>query len=228
LHADIYLSYVFLRFSAGAGTFKICVGIQMRFAMLCLISAMATALCAVVAAAWVRSAWRTDEFAVAGQRKYFVQSYGGKLGFGVARWWTYSGADALEVANRNGPHTDPPMVETRYPRRVIVNGGFYRLTDLQSGWFGSSRQGISNLSRGRFTSEWADIVYLPHWAAIAALLPFALAAVPGLMARRRRRRLRRAMRCENCGYDLRATPGKCPECGSVVGNPKSETRNPNE
>jgi hypothetical protein len=32
--------------------------------------------------------------------------------------------------------------------------------------------------------------------------------------RQRRRRLARNL-CPDCGYDLRATPGKCPECGHI-------------
>jgi hypothetical protein len=52
---------------------------------------------------------------------------------------------------------------------------------------------------------------LPFWA-LAGLT----AAPPAtwLFARHRRRRLdaRRGV-CRQCGYDLRATPGRCPECG---------------
>jgi hypothetical protein len=49
---------------------------------------------------------------------------------------------------------------------------------------------------------------------------FALTAVlPGVrlvrMVARRRRLARRPGFCAGCGYDLRATPGRCPECGRV-------------
>jgi hypothetical protein len=57
------------------------------------------------------------------------------------------------------------------------------------------------------------MLILPHWFVLA------LAAVTGsimpLRVARRRRFSRRGL-CPRCGYDLRATPDRCPECGDVV------------
>jgi hypothetical protein len=53
---------------------------------------------------------------------------------------------------------------------------------------------------------------VPYWAVMVLLL--ALPARVAWRARRRGRRLGRGQ-CPACGYDLRATPGRCPECGAV-------------
>ena len=58
---------------------------------------------------------------------------------------------------------------------------------------------------------------IPYWfpAVIAAGLPVIWLALAG----RRHRRRRRMGCCPRCGYDLRATPDRCPECGGRGGGP---------
>jgi hypothetical protein len=57
-----------------------------------------------------------------------------------------------------------------------------------------------------------EAVVLPDWALIAAT-----ALMPAACVVRFSRRLRRTARglCPACGYDLRATPERCPECGTI-------------
>ena len=68
-----------------------------------------------------------------------------------------------------------------------------------------------------------QVVVVPYWALVllSALLPlYVMSRLPGVL--RRRRRLKRRL-CVECGYDLRASKDRCPECGAVilppVGNP---------
>jgi hypothetical protein len=59
---------------------------------------------------------------------------------------------------------------------------------------------------------------IPYW-----LMLVLLGAPPAYLARRRRRKkLREKMRmCPTCGYDLRASPVQCPECGTTLGQHES-------
>ena len=64
-----------------------------------------------------------------------------------------------------------------------------------------------------YTREW--IVKVPCWAIVIACV------MPTLVCARRWWLRRRASSagsapCVTCGYDLRATPGRCPECGTVA------------
>ena len=54
------------------------------------------------------------------------------------------------------------------------------------------------------------------------LLTLVMPAVLALRFVRRRRRILRGEHgcCFNCGYDLRATPDRCPECGTIPGKLK--------
>jgi hypothetical protein len=71
-----------------------------------------------------------------------------------------------------------------------------------------------------FTIGERRVFQIPYWA-----IALATSAAPAAAVRRAWLRRRQTLRnlCVNCGYDLRATPGRCPECGGTRGGQTSGT-----
>ena len=92
----------------------------------------------------------------------------------------------------------------------------WRRSHNQPGGWGGAHLRRDWYGRFRFGSRQA---WVPWWSACAALalLPacrlICRAAVAADRILGERRRAREGL-CPTCAYDLRATPGRCPECGS--------------
>ena len=65
-------------------------------------------------------------------------------------------------------------------------------------------------ARDRYIEAWE--IVLPFWSLLALTL-----LLPALRYHQHRRQNRHlaAGKCKLCGYDLRGTPERCPECGAV-------------
>jgi hypothetical protein len=63
------------------------------------------------------------------------------------------------------------------------------------------------------------LLRVPHWyvVGLTAILP--ACALGPVFRRYRSWRRRRAGFCPSCGYDMSATPGRCPECGMIPRKP---------
>jgi hypothetical protein len=202
-----------------------------------LLSAVSAVLCLIVAMAWVASYW--DWGGLEWERH--VWTAGVRLE-AVGDWppgirSTRGDLDeqVVDVEDKDGAHVGtvdgafyvirtqwrslgasldegrPGDLSLQYhwPRRLgpywSATGGY----DLSSA--GNRTLGfLANFGRGR-DGRYLTLLVVPCWALFVttATLP---AATLAFELRRRRRRLLGL--CPACGYDLRASPGRCPECGA--------------
>lgn len=63
---------------------------------------------------------------------------------------------------------------------------------------------------------WTFALYLPDWILIVPAIVVTVWQTVIAGRRRHRRQLAAAGRCAVCGYDLRASAHRCPECGDLV------------
>lgn len=66
-----------------------------------------------------------------------------------------------------------------------------------------------------FYREWAYF-RMPYWFALCLVLLWPASRVLVVLRRWRERRRVLMGLCTKCGYELRATPERCPECGTAV------------
>jgi hypothetical protein len=176
-------------------------------------------LCALTIAIWVRSYWRGDSiYRRDGDRYHSFVSEQGTLTSQQKRSspdgaaaapkpsgaWKYLGYEA------GGASASP--VATRF------GNGTYQLLGLQF-----RHETFGQRGGGKVDTLWTAVI--PYW-----LLALATGLWPVAWLRRsrqvRRQRLLQERVCPTCGYDLRASTGRCPECGSRIAFAGEETGTP--
>ena|ERR1700693_1961585 len=98
--------------------------------------------------------------------------------------------------------------------RLGPNGGIENGTEW--GLYISSGGGILVIAPRYSFFEW----WIPYWKLFVLSLSVILyRIIPWKNFSASHRRVKKGL-CFNCGYDLRATPDRCPECGTVPAKPK--------
>jgi hypothetical protein len=159
-------------------------------------------LCVVFVVLWVRSYWRLEVLSIrlsparsvgflSGRGGIRFQMLAGYREHGPWRWSSYHDSDV--------PY---PNASTR-----DWHGFSAAMSTLR---FPPKRAGAATI--------YHRMVTLPYLA-----LTGAFAVLPLIALLRSRRTQRRSAEgcCAHCGYDLRATPNRCPECGAVPGPSKA-------
>ncbi len=168
----------------------------MRLRLFNLAAAMSAALCLAVAALWVLS-YRASDILVyssgGGREIRSLRNFPGTLQYNHS--W-------LLVA---GSKWETP--EGLSYRRNKFGGVFPQLP----GW-GGFAVSDGEIAAGAYTQHHTSL-RVPHWAIVLLL---AVAPLRWVVIRVRHSRRERAGLCQACGYDLRATPDRCPECGTRV------------
>jgi hypothetical protein len=172
-------------------------------------SAVSFVLFVVATGLWLRSYWYSEGVVSRyriGPVQRGLESSRGRIAYHVT-WSSYGRQIQMEGVKWFSFSVGPPgTIERNFGERTTdlsLAGFSFLCGDYRAGGWLHSEQPHP---------YWAIIV--PYWflVFVTGLLPLRC----GLLMRGRWRyeKRRRLGLCEHCGYDLRATPERCPECGA--------------
>jgi hypothetical protein len=203
---------------------------MMRRRVFTIVSAVSLVLCLATAMLWVRSYWAADSATMTRSHKYEIVSTNGIVLWGV--WTNY--AATVKIVDESSTSTSVSVLkgaQRPYPQNTVAisigNPGSVTLPSTAAGsdaWSQSKvNQGVVDITpgapsvaRGRPSYEDGHgcIIRDRLLVMVTGTLPLTWLIVEYYRRAQRRRQLRGL--CRRCGYDLRATPDRCPECGLVT------------
>ncbi len=128
---------------------------------------------------------------------------------GPAAWITSSGERAGNLGMREGdPGVNPRTVTHSIGYAVLCDGGIEVGFGTETITTDDERSDYADFSRA-----FVNVYRVPLWCIVlVCVLASGLLVVPPVL--RRRKRARRG-KCLHCGYDLRGSTERCPECGTA-------------
>lgn len=157
---------------------------------------------------WIRSRWSSDSLryhatnpATHRLDAYLISEAGGMtLGRKIFYWPPEAQTAAMTLVNRTRR-----AYTWQFDSRPVPPAGVLYMR-LGFNWFSA----IDLKMVPGATSKEARL-FIPYWALLLATL---ITPIAWILHRRRQRNAQPGI-CKICGYDLRATPDRCPECGAV-------------
>jgi len=135
--------------------------------------------------------------------------------FGPEEGPAFPPAPAWRVGHRSHPDGFPALA----PTRVDFRFAGFRVAAHE--WSGTDEN-----TWGQYTNiGWLRGLLVPYWFAptlLATLVGYRI--IRGRVIRRRIRLRTMGRLCQNCGYDLRGSADRCPECGTAVPIPEAGTQ----
>ena len=163
------------------------------------LTALSLFLCLASAVLWVRGYFRLDSFGWSGTARPGAERFCFGLESGGGGLAVFTGAILAGVEYPWLPEGWQWTSEGGRPIRYA-----YEWSARPSGFGYES-------GRGEFARGTAII--FPAWLPVGAFAPLPLVRLAIFI---RRRRGFDEGHCAKCGYDLRATPDRCPECGTIT------------
>lgn len=155
-------------------------------------------------------------------------SYWGRIGaigsFGGARYEVWGDSGRVVVVRFRSWEAETPL-EFFWESRPVMPARVPTSQPLGVGWTASVYAARAGFEYGRGTYEgpswwWQRKVGFVRLGVPHVLIVVLLGVLPAGVVRRWRQRRGwwEAGRCVGCGYDLRGTPRRCPECGRTPGD----------